>query len=212
MKNNTGFSLIELSIVLIIIGLLVVGIIKGAGLIKSSKALGVTNELTRYVTATEMFVGKYNELPGIMPDPKKYFGDKAHTSTITNNSFINTSGDPTNVESLNFFNHLSLSGFLDDEFYQGSDTDLDSVSSITKKYYPFSKSSKSNFFYVRGDEVDNNYNQINRIGISSRTSAEGLDADFVYMVDIKIDDGDPLSGYISIVPTPLLKENTEATN
>jgi prepilin-type N-terminal cleavage/methylation domain-containing protein len=203
--NNGGFSLIEISTVLIIMGLLVVGIIEGVKLVISSRVVGVTRELVRYTSATEIFIEKYNEFPGVMSNPKKHWGDKAHTSIITNTERINMSGEPTNVESLNFFNHLSLSGLLDDEFYKGSDADLNNKFEITRELYPFSKSVKRNFFYVRSDSIGESYNGTNRIAIGNIKSEDGTDADFLNMIDIKIDDGLPLSGLISIIPTTIDK-------
>ena len=44
-KNNKGFSLIELSIVLIIMGLLIAGVTGGASLVKSAKLRAAVTEL-----------------------------------------------------------------------------------------------------------------------------------------------------------------------
>ncbi len=69
MKNNktSGFSLIELSIVLIIIGLLVAGITGGQSLIESARARAVMNEARGYIQAVNTYFVANGRLPG---DPK----------------------------------------------------------------------------------------------------------------------------------------------
>ncbi|MDD2840207.1 MAG: prepilin-type N-terminal cleavage/methylation domain-containing protein [Rickettsiales bacterium] len=65
MKNNTkGFSLIELSIVLIIIGLLIAGITGGASLIKSAELRSTISEVRNYQTAVNAFYTEKGYLPG----------------------------------------------------------------------------------------------------------------------------------------------------
>ena len=67
-KNNnnktSGFSLIELSIVLIIIGLLVAGITSGQSLIESAKARAVMNEARGYMQAVNTYFAAKGRLPG----------------------------------------------------------------------------------------------------------------------------------------------------
>ena len=62
--NNKGFSLIELSIVLIIIGLLVAGITGGASLIKSAELRAVMSEIRNYQTAVNAYYTAAGKLPG----------------------------------------------------------------------------------------------------------------------------------------------------
>lgn len=63
-NNKKGFSLIELSIVLIIIGLLVAGITGGASLIKSAELRSVMSEVRNYQTALNAYYTATGELPG----------------------------------------------------------------------------------------------------------------------------------------------------
>ena len=63
-QNILAFSLIELSIVLIIIGLLVAGITGGASLIESAKIQSLINELTTYKQAVYTFKSMKDRLPG----------------------------------------------------------------------------------------------------------------------------------------------------
>ena len=55
-NNNKAFSLIELSIVLIIIGLLVAGIIGGQSLVESAKIRNYLTEMKQYQVAVNAFI------------------------------------------------------------------------------------------------------------------------------------------------------------
>ncbi len=62
--KKSGFSLIELSIVLIIIGLLIAGVTGGASLIKSSELRAVTGEARAWAISVNGFYNQFNNLPG----------------------------------------------------------------------------------------------------------------------------------------------------
>ncbi len=63
-SKKSAFSLIELSIVLIVIGLLIAGITGGASLIKSSELRSVMGEARSYAVGVNAFYTQYNALPG----------------------------------------------------------------------------------------------------------------------------------------------------
>jgi prepilin-type N-terminal cleavage/methylation domain-containing protein len=118
-----GFSLIELSIVLMIIGLLSAGIMVGQTMLRESQINSLMTDEQRYVAATATFQQKYNALPGDMYNATSYWGamstcppNPGTTSpggTITCNGDGNgqivsvTSGMSNFVESLLFWKHLS---------------------------------------------------------------------------------------------------------
>jgi prepilin-type N-terminal cleavage/methylation domain-containing protein len=64
MKKKKGFTLVELSIVLVIIGLLIGGILVGQSLIESAKIKAVIKQISQYDIAMSTFITKYNQLPG----------------------------------------------------------------------------------------------------------------------------------------------------
>ncbi len=66
-SKKSAFSLIELSIVLIIIGLLIAGVTGGASLIKSSQLRSVMGEARGYAVAVNAFYSQFNGLPGDFP-------------------------------------------------------------------------------------------------------------------------------------------------
>ncbi len=63
-KKKTGFSLIELSIVLIILGLLIAGVTGGAALIKSAELRAGAVEANAWKAAVSTFVTKFENYPG----------------------------------------------------------------------------------------------------------------------------------------------------
>ena len=71
--NHKGFTLIELSIVLIIISLVVGGIVGGKSLIKSAELNSLISELKEYETAFNSFELQYDALPGDFNEASLYW-------------------------------------------------------------------------------------------------------------------------------------------
>jgi prepilin-type N-terminal cleavage/methylation domain-containing protein len=63
-SDGTGFTLIEMSIVLVIIGLIVGGVLAGQTLIRAAQLRGIMREKEQFETAVNTFFGKYQCLPG----------------------------------------------------------------------------------------------------------------------------------------------------
>lgn len=79
-SKKSAFSLIELSIVLIIIGLLIAGVTGGASLIKSSELRAAISEARGWSTAVNGFYNQFNAFPG---DYTNQVGNVYTTSTGT---------------------------------------------------------------------------------------------------------------------------------
>lgn len=63
-RTQAGFTLIEMSIVLVVIGLVVGGILTGQDLIQAARTQRVISEENQYLTAAMTFRGKYGAMPG----------------------------------------------------------------------------------------------------------------------------------------------------
>ena len=64
MQHRSGFTLVELSIVLVIIGLITGGVLVGRNLIEAAKIRQELTQIERFKTAVHTFEAKYNGLPG----------------------------------------------------------------------------------------------------------------------------------------------------
>lgn len=97
MKNNYGFSLVELSIVLVILGLLTGGILAGQNLIRASELRSVSVQINQINTAFMTFRDKYFALPGDMRNAQDFWGVQNATpatcKTTASNSALTCNGD-----------------------------------------------------------------------------------------------------------------------
>ncbi len=113
-SKKSAFSLIELSIVLIIIGLLIAGVTGGASLIKSSELRAAISEARGYAVAVNGFFSQYNALPG---DYTVAIAGSSHAgSTNGGNSKIQYFASDTSSfssESVVAWNQLIATGTLD---------------------------------------------------------------------------------------------------
>jgi len=71
--KNKGFTLIELSIVLIIISLIVGGVVGGKSLIRSAEIGAVVSEANSFYAALNTFEDQYDALPGDMVNASDYW-------------------------------------------------------------------------------------------------------------------------------------------
>lgn len=69
-----AFSLVELSIVLVILGLLTGGILAGQSLIRASELRAISTEYNNYITTFRSFRDKYMALPGDIKNAHLFWG------------------------------------------------------------------------------------------------------------------------------------------
>ena len=105
-KQQSGFTLIEIAIVLVIIGLLLGGVLKGQELIKNTKVKAVINDAKAMSAAIYTYQDRYNAMPGDDAAAQTHTGDTSVTNGNGNNVLSN------NTERLQLFAHLRAAGLI----------------------------------------------------------------------------------------------------
>lgn len=72
-KTINGFTLVELSIVIVIIGLIVSAVTAGSSLIKSTKIKMSVNQIEKFRMIINTFQAQYNALPGDITNASSYW-------------------------------------------------------------------------------------------------------------------------------------------
>ncbi len=105
-KHLPGFSLIELALVLIVVGILAGALFKGQDILEAAKIRATLNEIDRIRTAATLYHDAFGQWPGNDPNAKDRFGQDVNNGQ--GNGLI--SGDETSQ----FWVHLAKAGHLYD--------------------------------------------------------------------------------------------------
>jgi prepilin-type N-terminal cleavage/methylation domain-containing protein len=115
-KHEKGFTLVELSIVIVIIALIVAGIAAGQSLVSASKIKAQISDFNNFVVAYNTFKLTYNAIPGDMPNASTFWsgapngdGDKKITPSAD-------SANAVSNENIKFFEHLSRAGLIAENY------------------------------------------------------------------------------------------------
>jgi len=109
LKSKSGFTLVEMAIVLVIVGLIIGGVMAGSELIRVSKVSRTVKEITEYETAMTLFFNKYDAIPG----------DFSKASTFFGGADGNQNGMLDNNEGYTTFYNLSKANFIKGSFANG---------------------------------------------------------------------------------------------
>lgn len=209
--NNSGFTLIELSIVIVIIGLIVGGVLVGRDLIRAAEIRSQISQIEKYRTSVKTFQLKYNALPGdLTPATATAFG-------FTTRSGATYHGDGNGIvqggcyiaalgcETALFWNDLSFANLIEGSFTTATDALVTTdANNPVDKFLPKGK--------LQGNYVEIEYNAISPlsnvvvnsnvfllIGDTSfnagvRSYSNRISPIDAMAIDTKTDDGKPFTG------------------
>ena len=210
-----GFTLLELSIVLVIIGLIIGGITVGQELIRSAELNSTISNANTYKVAVNTFKLKYNAMPGDMDNATAYWGaadsgdglgadcyavESTDSATCNGDGsgIVNaTSGQHMYQEEFRFWQHLANAELIAGQFTGKTDSTTNPLILTPGKNVPNSPLSGGQsvrFLYIPTGH--SNYFAGQKYNTHVFEMGSGLTPQENYNLDVKYDDGSPVSGQV----------------
>ncbi len=191
-QQQKGFTLVEIAIVLVIIGLLLGGILKGQELINSARVRNLADSTTGIQAAYFGFIDRYRRVPG---DWDQTTADQAIGGNITSGGNNNgrLDGTPTVWREPNaLWEHLSKAGFINGS-YLGPQVEP-TTSNGAGPFNPFN----SAIVMTRSDNyLDVSATPPTRLHL---IVGRGTPVDIARELDTKVDDSVPTTGNMRAAP------------
>jgi prepilin-type N-terminal cleavage/methylation domain-containing protein len=196
LRKESGFSLVELSIVIVIIGLIVSSVLVGQDLVRSAEIRALVSQYERFNKATATFKDKFSGLPGdIKANARFGFGNAATEADVAENGLLTDSAQAhadNDGEYVLFWNHLGTNGAnLLEANYDGNAIAAADLSPTLPQaeaggYWGAFSTAAGDNYYIYGAT----YNGSD----ATWATADVLSPKDAYNVDQKIDDGKPGRG------------------
>ena len=195
-----GFTLIELSIVLVIIGLIVGGILVGQDLIKAAEIRATVSQMEKYSTAVNTFRSKYNGLPGDILNATNFgFESRAITGTGDGDALIESSASTSATfggETSCFWDDLSTASLIAESLNASTACGASQSPAALAGSIPIAKIGRGNYLLVGSTGGINYWALTGVLSITAGVYAPDdlLSGSEAFQVDSKVDDGAPTTG------------------
>jgi len=204
-NKQRGFTLVEIAIVLVIIGLLLGGILKGQELITSARVRNLADQNSGVQAAYYGFIDRYRQVPGDMVGS----GAGSVCNVVGNNNTFCNGGATTTVagdgngqlkpndwgEASAMWAHLSAAGFIQGAYQGGATNDASYTAQTVAPINAFNGRimvTQSADYQVASGTATTRLLMIMGLQVPANVMSE---------LDRKIDDGSPLTGVLRALPS-----------
>ena len=191
-SKQQGFTLVEIAIVMVIIGLLLGAVLKGQNLINSARVRSMADQNSSVQAAYYGFIDRYRAIPG---DMKK---ESATAAIGTNNLTTSVGGDGNGGLNLNDYGeasalwaHLSAANFIVGNYAGGAESDIAYTANTVAPVNAFG--GRVLLWRTKSYQSTGSTSATNRLGFIVGRAAP---ASVLAELDIKVDDGKPESGVL----------------
>jgi len=114
LSSSSAFTLIEISMVLIVVGLLISGIVIAKDIIKHAESRTAIHQVNKYLVAINSFQMRYDALPGDFREAEQYWPGETYNGNGNNKVHINSTNGKN--EPILFWKHLNLAGLIPNSY------------------------------------------------------------------------------------------------
>jgi len=186
MRKQAGFTLIEIAIVLVIIGLLLGGVLKGQELITSARVRNLISQQDGVKAAYLGFLDRFRALPGDYSNASTTIANVAGAANGNNNGQIQSLSDGGSGidEHIAAWDHLSKAGFINGSYTYAAGNET-TASAPTNPYARYLRVIYDKVYGSIGGDPARRHNL---------KTGNQIPSDLMAEIDRKIDDGNPIGG------------------
>jgi prepilin-type N-terminal cleavage/methylation domain-containing protein len=115
-RKTKGFTLVELSIVIVVIGLVIAGVTAGQSLVKTARMSAQITDLNKFESAYYAFKLQYNAVPGDMRNASSYWVGSTDGDGNGRITQIADYAYAPSYENMTFFTHLSRAKLVQETY------------------------------------------------------------------------------------------------
>lgn len=184
MRRQSGFTLIEIAIVLVIIGLLLGGVLKGQELITSARVRNLISQQDGVKAAYFGFLDRFRALPGDYTQASVNIANVAAGANGNGNGQITPNGTAGAVtdEHIAVWDHLSKAGFINGSYTYAAGNET-TTNAATNPYVRYIRVIYDTQYGNASGSIRHNVKTGNQVP-----------SDILAEIDRKVDDGNPLGG------------------
>jgi len=188
--NQNGFTLIEIAIVLVIIGLLLGGVLKGQELINTARVRALSNNIDGITSAWFSFSDRYRAFPGDYSQASVNLPNIAAAGDGNGNGLIDSDKERAEV-----WTHLQAAGYITGSYPDGG--------TVATKTYDCPTTTCPDNGFGQGMVIDRGALQQSAAAAGAAPAHEllsgrAIPSDVLAELDRKIDDGTPSAGAMQL--------------